>query len=144
MRAVWWSMAALRFALGIAPYALWRAGMRAAGLPDTAETTWVTGEVVRGSARDIAEAGRELGRFDARPWLSEIRAPAAVVVTLEDSAVPPRLQRDLARRLGAPIYESPGNHLTAPPSEAFTRVLMSALRAVGREVGSPSAAAPGR
>jgi pimeloyl-ACP methyl ester carboxylesterase len=137
MRAVWWWMAALRFALGIAPYALWRAGLRAAGLPDNAETTWVTGEVVRGSARDIAEAGRELGRFDARPWLSEIAAPAAVVVTAEDTAVPPRLQRDLARRLGAPVFETPGDHLTAPPSAAFTRVLTSALRAVGQDVSSP-------
>jgi 3-oxoadipate enol-lactonase len=137
MRAVWWSMAALRLALGLAPYALWRGGMRAAGLPDTAETTWVTGEVVRGSARDIAEAGRELGRFDARPWLPELRMPAAVVVTAQDAAVPPRLQRDLARRLGAPEFESPGDHLSAPPSEAFTRALLSALRAVDYEVSSP-------
>jgi 3-oxoadipate enol-lactonase len=133
MRAVWWSMAALRFALGIAPYTLWRAGLRAAGMPDSAATTWVTGEVVRGSARDIAEAGRELGRFDARPWLGQIRAPAAVVVTAQDSAVPPRLQRDLAQRLRAPVFESPGDHLSAPPSEAFTRVLTRALQ----EVSSP-------
>jgi 3-oxoadipate enol-lactonase len=132
MRAVWWSMAALRFALGIAPYALWRAGLRAAGLPDSAATTWATGEVVRGSARDIAEAGRELGRFDARPWLGQIRAPAAVVVTAQDTAVPPRLQRDLAKRLRAPVFESPGDHLSAPPSEAFTRVLISAVQEVSR------------
>jgi pimeloyl-ACP methyl ester carboxylesterase len=132
MRAVWWSMAALRFALGIAPYALWRAGLRAAGLPDSAATTWATGEVVRGSARDIAEAGRELGRFDARPWLGQIRAPAAVVVTAQDTAVPPRLQRDLAKRLRAPVFESPGDHLSAPPSEAFTRVLIRAVQEVSR------------
>jgi 3-oxoadipate enol-lactonase len=137
MRAVWWSMAGLRLALGVAPYALWRRGLRAAGLPDTAETTWVTGELVRGSARDIAEAGRELGRFDARPWLGEIRAPAAVVVTADDTAVPPRLQRDLAQRLRAPAFASPGDHLSAPPSEAFTRALLSALRAVDYEVSSP-------
>jgi 3-oxoadipate enol-lactonase len=137
MRAVWWSMAGLRLALGVAPYALWRAGLRAAGLPDSAQTTWIAGECVRGSARDVAEAGRELGRFDARPWLDQIRAPAAVVVTLADTAVPPRLQRDLARRLRAPVFESPGNHLTAPPSEAFTRALSSALRAVGQDVSIP-------
>jgi pimeloyl-ACP methyl ester carboxylesterase len=130
MRAVWWSMAALRFALGIAPYALWRAGLRAAGLPDSAATTWVTGELVRGSARDIAEAGRELGRFDARPWLGELRMPTAVVVTADDTAVPPRLQRDLAKRLGAPVFASPGDHLSAPPTEPFTRALLAALRAV--------------
>jgi pimeloyl-ACP methyl ester carboxylesterase len=136
MRAVWWSMAGLRLALGVAPYALWRRGLRAAGLPDTAETTWVTGELVRGSARDIAEAGRELGRFDARPWLGEIRAPAAVVVTAQDTAVPPRLQRDLAKRLGAPTFESPGDHLSAPPSDGFTRALQAALRHAGGQVVS--------
>jgi 3-oxoadipate enol-lactonase len=58
MRAVWWSMAALRLALGVAPYALWRGGLRASGLPDTAQTTWATGEPVRGSARDIAARSR--------------------------------------------------------------------------------------
>jgi 3-oxoadipate enol-lactonase len=142
MRAVWWSMAVMRLALGVAPYALWRAGLRAAGLPDTAETTWVTGELVRGSARDIAEAGRELGRFDARPWLPEIAAPAAVVVTREDTAVPPRLQRDLARRLRAPVFESPGDHLVAPVTDAFNRALLRALRAV-QPSGAASAAVSG-
>jgi 3-oxoadipate enol-lactonase len=139
MRAVWWSMAVMRLALGVAPYALWRAGLRAAGLPDTAETTWVTGELVRGSARDIAEAGRELGRFDARPWLPEIAAP---VVTREDTAVPPRLQRDLARRLRAPVFESPGDHLVAPVTDAFNRALLRALRAV-QPSGAASAAVSG-
>jgi 3-oxoadipate enol-lactonase len=131
-------MAVLRLWLGIAPYALWRAGLRAAGLPDTAETTWVTGELVRGSARDIAEAGRELGRFDSRPWLGELAAPAAVVVTTRDRSVPPAWQRDLARRLHAPTFDSPGDHLTAPPSEGFTRALLAALHRV--DAREPAAA----
>jgi pimeloyl-ACP methyl ester carboxylesterase len=136
LRGLWYSMAALRLWLGIAPYTLWRAGLRAAGLPDDARTTWVTGELVRGSARDIAEAGRELGRFDARPWLGELAAPAAVVVTTRDRSVPPRWQRDLARRLAAPTFDSPGDHLTAPPSDGFTRALLAALRQVGAQVVS--------
>jgi 3-oxoadipate enol-lactonase len=140
LRGLWYSMAVLRLWLGIAPYALWRAGLRAAGLPDTAETTWVTGELVRGSARDIAEAGRELGRFDSRPWLAELAAPAAVVVTTQDRSVPPAWQRDLARRLHAPIFDSPGDHLTAPPSAAFTQALIAALRRV--QARGPAVAAP--
>src|SRR3954467_10562013 len=71
----WWTMAVWRFVLALAPYGLWRAGLRAAGLPDSAQTTWATSELVRGSARDVAEAGRELGRFDARPWLDAITVP---------------------------------------------------------------------
>ena len=42
---------------------------------------------------DIAEAGRELGRFDARPWLADVLVPSAVVLTRRDKAVPPRWQR---------------------------------------------------
>jgi 3-oxoadipate enol-lactonase len=142
LRGLWYSMSAFRLWLGIAPYALWRAGLRAAGLPDTAQTTWVTGELVRGSARDVAEAGRELGRFDARPWLGELRAPAAVVLTRADKAVPPGWQRDLARRLGAEVYESPGDHLAAGTSaEGFNRALLDALRAVATELAAPAHAA---
>src|SRR5215218_4558968 len=113
IRGLWWSMAFFRLLLGVAPYEFWRGGLRAVGLPDSAETTWVASELVRGSSRDIAEAGRELGRFDARPWLGEVRAPAAVVVTREDRAVPPRWQRKLAAGLGAPVFESPGDHLAS-------------------------------
>jgi 3-oxoadipate enol-lactonase len=131
VRAFWWTMAAWRLALAVAPYGLWRAGLRAAGLPDDAQTTWATGELVRGSARDIAEAGRELGRFDARPWLDEIEAPAAAVVTVSDRLVPPRWQRDLARRLGAEQFESPGDHLASTTHvDGFNRALLAALHAL--------------
>ena len=126
MRLLWWSMALWRFVLGIAPYSVFRATLRAAGMPDSAETTWAAGELVRGSARDIAEAGRELGRFDARAWLRAIDAPAAVVVTVRDRAVPPAFQRDLARRLDATVVESPTDHLDTNRPE-FTRALLSAL-----------------
>ncbi len=88
--------------LGLAPYEIRRGGLRLAGLRDSAETTWVASELVRGSSRDIAEAGRELGGFNARPWLGEIRQPAAVVLTKDDRGVPPRWQRALAKGLGAP------------------------------------------
>jgi pimeloyl-ACP methyl ester carboxylesterase len=136
VRGVWWTMAFWRLVLALAPYGAWRAGLRLAGLPDTAETTWATGELVRGSARDIAEAGRELGRFDARPWLGEIRPPAAVVVTTKDRAVPPKWQHDLASRLGARVVESRGDHLDAIHPE-FTRALLAALRTVAQVVSRP-------
>jgi 3-oxoadipate enol-lactonase len=135
IRGFWWTMALWRLVLQLAPYGLWRAGLRAAGMPDTGRTSWATGELVRGSARDIAEAGRELGRFDARPWLEELHAPAAVVLTRKDSLVPPPWQRDLARRLGAPIIESPGDHLASSNrAPEFTRALLNAL---GQVVSSP-------
>jgi pimeloyl-ACP methyl ester carboxylesterase len=56
------------------------------------------GEVDRGSAEDIAEAGRELSRFDARGWLSTIDVPTGVIITRRDKLVPVDNQRDLASR----------------------------------------------
>src|SRR3954454_11834031 len=135
IRGFWWTMSVWRLVLQLAPYGLWRAGLRAAGLPDTAQTTWATSELVRGSARDIAEAGRELGRFDAPPWLGELHAPAAVVLTRKDNLVPPPWQHDLARRLSAPIVESPGDHLASSNrAPEFTRALLDAL---GQVVSRP-------
>jgi pimeloyl-ACP methyl ester carboxylesterase len=126
MRLLWWSMALWRLLLGIAPYSVFRGMLRIAGLPDNAETTWAAGELVRGSARDIAEAGRELGRFDAREWLGGLGVPSAVVVTVRDRAVPPAFQRDLARRLDATVIESGTDHLDTNRPE-FTRALLRAL-----------------
>ena len=142
LRGLWWSMAAVRLWLGVAPYEIWRNGLRAIGMPDTATTTWMSSELVRGSSRDIAEAGRQLGRFDARSWLGEIRAPAAVVVTRRDLAVPPRWQRDLAKRLGAPTFESPGNHFACGlEPEGFNAALLAALARVGARPGAERVAA---
>jgi pimeloyl-ACP methyl ester carboxylesterase len=141
LRLLWWSMAWLRLWLGLAPYELWRGGLRLSGLPDSPETTWVASELVRGSSRDIAEAGRELGRFDARPWLREIAVPAAVVLTKDDRAVPPRWQRDLATGLGAPVFETPGDHFAAAQEvEGFNRALLGAVDHVAQRASFPAAA----
>jgi pimeloyl-ACP methyl ester carboxylesterase len=61
---------------------------------------WITGEVDRRSPEDVAEAGRELGRHDARAWIGAVDVPTAVIVTAQDRLVPPALQRDLAARIG--------------------------------------------
>jgi 3-oxoadipate enol-lactonase len=132
IRGLWWSMAWFRLWLGLAPYEVWRGGLRLVGMPDSATTTWMAAELVRGSSRDVAEAGRELGRFDARPWLAEIRQPAAVVVTRDDRAVPPRWQRALAVGLGAPTFECPGDHFACGKEpEGFNAALLRALAHVG-------------
>lgn len=144
LRGLWWSMAGFRFLLGIAPYTFWRRGLRALGMPDGPGTAWAAGELVRGSARDVAEAGAELGRFDARPWLHELRVPAAVVVTRSDRAVPPRWQRDLARRLGAAVVESPGDHsAVATRVREFNAALLEAIARVAEPAADrPVPAAP--
>ena len=69
---------------------------------------WLLSELMRHSARDIAEAGRELGRFDSRPWAHTITAPVAVALTTRDELVPPRKQRELAEAYRAQVFEAAG------------------------------------
>ena len=109
LRVFWRTMSGLRLLLGLFPRGVWRTGMRLAGARSR-ESSWVTGELARGSARDLAEAGRELGRFNSRPWAGELPQPRSVVVMTRDRAVPPRKQRALATALGVQPVLVDGDH----------------------------------
>lgn len=125
------AMGVLGLSLSLAPRAFWRLGMRRAGIPEDERTVWVQSELMRHSARDIAEAGREIGRFDSRPWLGSIAAPVAVLVTTRDQIVPVRKQRELAAAAGGPVFESAIDHLdvtTGGPQ--YNPALLEALDAV--------------
>lgn len=93
---------------------------------------WIIAELDRGSAEDIAEAGRELGRYDARGWLPTLDVPAAVIITTHDSLVPPDAQRDLVGRLMHPeVYEVEGDHdAVVARADAFVPTLVEAIRSV--------------
>lgn len=71
---------------------------------------WFEAELRRGNVRDFVDAGRALSQFDARPYVAEVTAPAAVVVTTADRLVLPRKQRALAEALHAPVLEVAGDH----------------------------------
>jgi hypothetical protein len=103
-------MGALGLALSLAPLKTWRWGFRRVGLPENENTAWLLSELTRGSARDIAEAGREMERFDSRPWLGPLKVPSAVVVTTRDEVVSPRKQRELAAALDAQVFEAAIRH----------------------------------
>jgi 3-oxoadipate enol-lactonase len=129
LKLFWRSMALLRLTLGLFPVGAWQASLR--GTPPGPYRTWLAAELSRGSARDIAEAGRELGRYDARPWLRELDVPSAVVVTTRDTNVPPRKQRRLAEMLGAPTFDVSGSHLAVGTHKReFRAALLRALSAV--------------
>jgi 3-oxoadipate enol-lactonase len=118
--------------LSVAPSATYRAGLRRSGVREGEETAWLQSELMRHSARDIVEAGRELGRFDSRPWVGSIAAPVAVVVTTRDELVPPRKQHDLAEAARAQAFEIPLMHMdVGRPGTGYSRVLLDALSAVG-------------
>lgn len=133
-KRVWRSMAVFGFTLSVAPRLAFKSGFRRVGLTDPRRTAWLLSELERHSARDVAEAGRELGRFDSRPWLQSIDVPAAVVVTSRDAAVPPRKQRELAGALGASVFEAEIDHLeVSMPGTPFNGALIEAIEAVRAE-----------
>jgi pimeloyl-ACP methyl ester carboxylesterase len=143
MRVIWAAQGLVRIAAGLFPRGVWRVGIRLAGFPDSPGTAWFESELSRGSGLDIAEAGRELGRYDAKPWLGELAVPSAVIVTTRDRSVPPRKQRELARLLGAREYEVHGDHAAVTVNaDEFNRELLRALEQLrGEAAGDSSVAA---
>jgi hypothetical protein len=88
----------------------------------------VASELSRGSARDVAEAGRELGRFDSSGWAGELPQPRAVVLTSRDRLVPPRKQRALAAALGVtPLVIDADHDACSVDAERFVALLLRAL-----------------
>ena len=93
---------------------------------------WGFDQVARHDWNQIVEAGRAIGRFDSRRWVSEIPVPSAVVVTDDDDVVPVHRQLALAERLRqASIWRVSGGHAvcTAAP-EQFVPALVAACTAV--------------
>jgi pimeloyl-ACP methyl ester carboxylesterase len=133
-RRVWRAMGAFGLSLSVAPRATWRRGFQRLGIPESQRSVWLQSEMMRASASDIAEAGRELGRFDSRPWAGSLQARAAVVVTTKDRAVSPAKQRELAAAVGAQVFEAPIRHLeVATQAAVYNPVLLEAIAAVGPE-----------
>ena len=129
-QAFWRTMGGLRLLLGLFPRGAWSAGMRLAGAPSR-ESNWVASELSRGSARDLAEAGRELGRFNSGPWAADLPQPRAVLVMTRDRLVPPVKQRALAQLLGVePLLLDADHDACSTRPAAFLSALLSALRTV--------------
>jgi len=125
------AMGGLGLALSLAPRTLWRAGFKRAGIHNSEHASWLHSELLRHSGRDIAEAGRELGRFDSRPWLSGVKPTVAVVITTQDDLVPVFKQRQLAAAAGGPVHEADCNHMEVVwRAEVFNPPLLAAIGAL--------------
>jgi 3-oxoadipate enol-lactonase len=130
-RKVWRTMTGLGLMLSVAPRAVWRWSFKRVGIRESPATAWLASELTRNSAIDMAEAGRELGRFDSRPWVGSLSMPSAVVVTSKDTAVSPGKQRALAAALGARVVEVPIQHLgVTAESRKYNPALLEAIEAV--------------
>jgi hypothetical protein len=88
-----------------------RWGLSRTGLASDPSAAWLHAELIRHDPKAIAEAGRELSRFDSRPWLAPLDVPAAMVLTSRDDAVPPAKQLELAGALHARVFDAPILHL---------------------------------
>lgn len=141
-RRAWQAMGALGLALSVAPQQLITLGFRNVPLSADAQgTAWLRSELLRHSAKDVAEAGRELGRFDSWPWLRSLEVPVAVLVTTNDEAVPPAKQRRMAQELSASVFEAPIGHMEVPTGwQTYNPVLLAAVESVAARRRAPVAA----
>jgi pimeloyl-ACP methyl ester carboxylesterase len=122
----------------IAEYTTWlprRVASGAARLRDRPDrpgslARWARAEMGRHSIRHLLEAGAELGRYDARPWIGNIDVPTAVVVTERDRAMPARFQLEMATGIpDATIHRVDSGHLSCVSSD-FGHVVLDACRDV--------------
>jgi len=149
---LWRIMGLAQLVVAFSPFGFWTTMLRLNGMADDETAAWLIGELGRCAPATLAQAGRELGRFDSRPWLADLGMPAAVVVTADDRSVPPVRQRAMAEQLGARIFEVPGDHLVARlPGSPFNAGLLAALAHVSgsargriRGAGTASNDDPGR
>jgi 3-oxoadipate enol-lactonase len=140
LRRYWLSMGALGLGLALFPARFWSSGFKRSGLGEGARAAWVESELLRHSARDVAEAGRELGRFDSRPWLGQLRVPSAVVLTSRDDMVAPRKQRELSEALSARVFDAPIRHLQVTTStDKYNPALLAAIESVRGEADAQAA-----
>ncbi len=138
-RRVWRGMIGLRAVTQAAPYLAYVKGLeKRAGIRNPDIAAWISGELLRHSSRDIAEAGRELGRYDSRPWIGGLDIPVAVVVTTKDREVSPRKQHALAEAAHATAFEAPITHVgIVAGAREYNPALIQALADVDARVAAP-------
>lgn len=83
---------------------------RGAPPPDLRDRRWMYRQFRSTTTAEIMAAIDVIGRFDSRPWLPDLRVPAAVVVTTKDRAIPPSHQRELARSIRGAVFEIEAGH----------------------------------
>jgi len=113
-----------------------RTGERLPELPrnswDTGRARWALSEMRSVSGPAMAEAIAQLGRFDSAPWLASLTAPAAVVITTRDRALPVYRQLEMATMIpGAEIFLAKAGHAACVlEADVFVPALLEACAAV--------------
>ena len=109
---------------------------------------WLAAELRRGLARELADAGRALSRYDAQPWAGELGLPAAMLITTSDRLVRPAKQRELAEALHARVIEVDADHdLPLVNGDEYARLTKlavdTAAAGLKARAGSPAAGGGG-
>jgi len=102
--------------------------------PPGSMQTWAAAEFRRHDWRMIVEAGHSLGTFSSGRWINEVDVPTAVVVTTEDRAVAPYLQRNLAASIPSAATFSVAEGHVACTKRSFADTLVVACRDVADRV----------
>jgi pimeloyl-ACP methyl ester carboxylesterase len=102
---------------------------------------WLAAEFRRGLARELADAGRALSRYDAQPWAGQLGLPAAMLITTRDRLVRPSKQRELAEALHARVIEIDADHdLPLVKGDEYARLTKLAVDTAATAAGLKSAA----
>jgi 3-oxoadipate enol-lactonase len=97
---------------------------------------WLAAEFRRGLARELADAGRALSRYDAQPWAGQLGIPAVSLITTNDRLVRPSKQRELAEALHAHIIEVDADHdLPLMKSDEYARLTKLAVDTAAASAG---------
>jgi len=103
---------------------------------------WLVSEMSRNDPFAMVDAGRALGRYDARPWAAGLAVPAASLITTKDRLVRPAKQRALAEALRATVRELAGDHFAvlsdATDYARLTVELLDDVAARSRQPAQPA------
>ncbi|MEK7292400.1 MAG: alpha/beta hydrolase [Actinomycetota bacterium] len=93
---------------------------------------WAMEQMASHDWRNILTAGRTIGAFNSGKWLKDVDVPASVIVTTEDTVVPPARQRHLYQQLrDVQVYEIEADHNAVYSArEQFVPTLLEACTSV--------------
>jgi 3-oxoadipate enol-lactonase len=93
---------------------------------------WAVEQMASHDWRHILAAGGAIGAFNSRQWLSSVDVPVSVIVTTDDTVVPPERQRHLHQQLrNVQVYEIAADHNAVfSAREEFVPILLEACTSV--------------
>jgi 3-oxoadipate enol-lactonase len=98
---------------------------------------WARGEMRRHNVRMVAEAGAAIATFDSKDWIGEVDVPTTIFLTLDDNAVLPLAQLELADAIpGSAVHRFEGGHVACVDPD-FGVAITTAVRHVATRAGVP-------